>query len=376
MIEPNYLETFLENVQNKSYSDVIEIEARSAEFNKSTSAIKSYRVEDNVAVIDVKGPLLKRVPWILSFLFGIQSMESIGRAFDTALSDKDVDGIFLHVDSPGSEVDGVQTLSDIIYNGRGKKPILSYIDGSGTSGAFWIASAAEQIILADKTTRTGSIGVVGVHKEVSEMAEKMGIGLHVFSAGKFKKIGNQFEKLSKDDIKYINSQFKYLHDLFIEGVEKNLAKTLPQDAKESKVYIGKQAIEAGLANAIMNRDAAMARLQSMIRSKSYTTSKYKRSAQAKGNNMKFKDCSMIDIVREIQATTNLDSLQTLEQDLISEASRRKASAKNWYETQQAESLKESTIKLVAQQRRMILANADFQKRQDEYNLGRQIGQRK
>jgi signal peptide peptidase SppA len=373
-MEPNFLKQFLDNVQSKSYQDILEIEAKSTELSKSTSGIKPYKIENNIAVIGIKGPLLKRVPWVLSLLFGIQSMEQIGAAFNAAIEDSDIDGVFLHVDSPGSEISGVLTLSNTIFAGRGKKPVLSYIDGSGTSGAYWIASAADQIVLSDSTTRNGNIGIIGTHMELSEAAKKAGVGVHVFSAGKFKKIGNQFEKLSKDDIAYINSQFEYLHDVFIKGVERNLGKRLPSDAREAKTFIGQQAISVGLADSIMTKDAAMAKLKSMVNQSSFTTSKSKTSAEAKGtNDMKYKNVGLKEILTEIQSCDDIDQLAKLEQGLVQECQRRKASATDWIQEQNAETLRTNVTSLVSQQYRMILAQTKIEETQRDLELGKAVG---
>jgi signal peptide peptidase SppA len=367
LMESNYLKQFLENIQSQDMSEAIIIEA--SEYNKKISVPKSYRVEDNIAFIDIKGPLLKRVPWVLSLLFGIQSMESIGNAFNAALSDKKIDGIFLYVDSPGSEVSGVQTLSDIIFKGREKKPILSYIDGSGTSGAFWIASSANQIILADETSRVGSVGIIGTHMELSEAAKKAGVGIHVFSAGKFKAVGNRFEKLSEKDIEYINNQFSYLHQIFISGVEKNLGRKLSQEAREARIYIGKQAIEAGLTNAIMNKDKALNRLKSMAGSRSNTTYK---TAKAKDNIM-YANHNLLDFVKLINGIDNLDELRKTEENLHSEIKRRKVKASNWIEQRDVKSLKDSIIKLIDQQRLMIQSTPKAEKVRQERELGQAVG---
>ena len=153
------------------------------------------------------------------------------------MDDKDVTGIFLNIDSPGGTVQGTAQLAETIYKGRGRKPILAFANGSMTSRCLLDRKRADQIILADQTTQTGSIGVVGTHLEYSEQAKQKGIGIHVFSAGKFKKAGNMFEKLSENDIKYIDSQFAYLHNVFIVGVEKNLASRKHfQGCKRSKGF--------------------------------------------------------------------------------------------------------------------------------------------
>ena len=368
-MEPGYLKGFLKYVQSREITNSMKMEA--LETQKSTSQFKPYKTENDIAVIDIKGPLLKRVPWVLSFLFGIQSMESIGAAFNTALDDKDVDGIFLDIDSPGSEVDGVQTLSDTIFKGRGKKPVLSFIDGSGTSGAYWIGGSADYIALADQTTRVGSIGVVGVHQEVSEMAKKEGIGIHIFSSGTFKKAGNPYEKLSSKDIKYIDSQFTYLHNLFIDGVAKNLGiskNKIPSDVKEAKIFIGAQGIKAGLAHGIMNRGQALNKLRSMTRTRSTS---YQSQTKAKDSKM-YENHQLIDFVREITMIKDLDELRETEKQMNAECKRRESAASNWVEERDTKNLKDSVSKLVQQQRLLIHGSSRAQKVRDEMDLGGNI----
>jgi len=365
-MEANYLKQFLENVQVKSYSDV---EAKA--INKSTSVIKPYKNQNGIAEISINGPLMKRVPWVLSFLFGIQSMEIIGNVFNAALNDKDIDAIFLDIDSPGGSVDGTQALADIVYNGRGKKPILAFANGTMASAAYWIGSGADTIVLADSTSRIGSIGTVGVHFQYAEQAKQKGIQIHVFHSGQYKRIGNVFEKLTKKDIEYIDGQFEYLHNIFISGVEKNIGRTLSSDAREARIYIGKQAVDAGLAHGIMNKNKAMRKLKSMIGTHT-STSHSKSKTSTKGNDMKFMNATLLDVVREIQATGDLDSLQALESDLLNEADRREGKASDWIEQREAKGLKDNIVSLVSQRRRMLLAQPKVLERQEEYARGQAI----
>jgi signal peptide peptidase SppA len=364
MCESHALESFLKDLQTRDIPEALRIEAKAFESNQSTARFKPYKVQNGIAEIPIRGVLLKRTSGLLALLFGIKGMHEIGADIETALNDRDVKGIFLDIDSPGGSVSGTQVLADIVFSARGKKPIMSYADGSMCSAAYWVGSGADQIVLADSTTKVGSVGIVGCHLEYSEQAKQKGIGIHVFSSGKFKKSGNMFEKLSKDDITYIDSQFKYLHDVFIKGVERNLGKRLPSDAREAKTFIGQQAISVGLAHGIMNKNQAMARLKSMAGN---SNTKVKNE-----DIMKFQNYSLKDILMEIQSVTDIDELAKLEQGLVAECQRRKASAKNWVEENEAESLKNSVTALVGQRRRMIQAAPKAEKARSEFALGESI----
>jgi len=268
-MESNFLQNFLDSVHSKDIGEALKDEQAIAIIVEpdEDKDKKPYAVDNGIATIKIHGPLMKRASGFFAWLFGIRGMEAIGKDIETALEDKDVKGIMLDIDSPGGSVDGTAALADIVYNARGKKPVMTFADGSITSAAYWIGSGADYIALSDPTTKSGSIGVVGVHQEISEMAKKIGVGIHVFSAGKFKKSGNMFEKLSKEDIKYIDGQFKYLHNLFIEGISKNLGtpkSKIPSDVKEAKVFFGQEGVDAGLADAILTRSEAMSKLRAVI----------------------------------------------------------------------------------------------------------------
>src|SRR5690606_22898690 len=77
----------------------------------------------------------------------------------TALDDPKVKAIILNMDSPGGEANGINELGDMIFAARGKKPIKAYAGGTIASGAYWLGSAAAELVI-DATALVGSIGVV------------------------------------------------------------------------------------------------------------------------------------------------------------------------------------------------------------------------
>jgi ClpP class serine protease len=61
-------------------------------------------------------------------------------------------------------VNGANELAQAIYEARGTKPIVAYVGGSGASAAYWIASAADRIVVSP-TAVLGSIGVQVAYRE-------------------------------------------------------------------------------------------------------------------------------------------------------------------------------------------------------------------
>ena len=78
---------------------------------------------------------------------GGTSTEIFGSWFDEAMADASVDRIILDVDSPGGSVYGISELSRKIHGARGKKPIIAVSNSLMASAAYWIASAADEILM-------------------------------------------------------------------------------------------------------------------------------------------------------------------------------------------------------------------------------------
>lgn len=113
--------------------------------------------EQNIAIIPIRG-MITPTANILSQLFGGTDIASIKVQFLSAISDPEITGIILDIDSPGGLITGVEELASTITSARGTKPIVAYAYGNAASAAYWIACAADQII-AGPTTMLGSIGV-------------------------------------------------------------------------------------------------------------------------------------------------------------------------------------------------------------------------
>jgi ClpP class serine protease len=73
----------------------------------------------------------------------------------SALEIPQITSIILDIDSPGGEVNGVSELASMIFEARGTKPIIAYASGDAASGAYWIASAADEIVVSE-TSALGS----------------------------------------------------------------------------------------------------------------------------------------------------------------------------------------------------------------------------
>lgn len=221
--------------------------------------------EDGIAVIPIQGTISKRMNIFSSFSGGTSSQVAAKQVLD-ALEDPAIKAILLDIDSPGGMVDGTPALADAIYEGRTRKPIVAFCDGMATSGAYWIACAAHEVI-ATGTAQIGHIGVIVTHTFSLVQDHQVGLQKTVFTGGRLKAArGSSDQMLNSDGRAEIQGQVDQIYSMFVEAVARNRGVSLETaygSMAEGRIFIGTKAVEAGLADSIGEKSAALARAREM-----------------------------------------------------------------------------------------------------------------
>lgn len=133
-------------------------EAVATRLGKPLTNAHAASVRDGVALIPVIGPLFRYAD-IFTQISGATSIQTLALDLQTAVDDPAVKAIILEIDSPGGQVAGVSEFAAQIRAANAVKPVTAYISDIGASAAYWIAAAAQEIVVSN-TARLGSIGVV------------------------------------------------------------------------------------------------------------------------------------------------------------------------------------------------------------------------
>ena len=223
---------------------------------------QGYEVRDGAALIPLRGVLGQRMN-LMSNMSGGTSTELFARDVRQALEDPAVRSIVLMVDSPGGSVAGTQSAAEVVRSARGKKPTVAYVEGLMASAAVWIASAADQVVLDSGSAQVGSIGVVATHTDVSKREEALGIKTTEIVAGKYKRAASQYGPLTETGRATIQDQVDYLYGLFVADVAANRGvstEKVLEDMADGRMFIGQQAVDAGLADGISNLETLISTL--------------------------------------------------------------------------------------------------------------------
>ncbi len=182
----------------------------------------------------------------------LTSSSSIGyqdviNALEAADNDSSISVIFLDIDSPGgSVVASKQIVSKII---EVEKPIVSWIGEAGASGGYYIASATDYV-MADEDSITGSIGVISIQPNLTELLEKIGVRMETIKTGELKDIGSPYNEFTEEERSVLQTIIEEAFTSFVNDVktfrEGKLNATLFEDVLDGRILSGRQAKAIGL----------------------------------------------------------------------------------------------------------------------------------
>lgn len=207
--------------------------------------------EDSIAIVYVEGAISTGTGKVSPFGSDEGAFStSIRKALDQAAEDDSVKAVVLRVDSPG----GSATASEIIWHATqrvaAKKPFLVSMGNVAASGGYYVSCGAD-MIFADPTTITGSIGVVGGKIVTTEMWDHVGINWVDNKRGRMADIMSGSSMFSDEQRAKIQGWMNQVYGVFkgrvTQGRENKLAKPLDEIAG-GRVYTGEQALELGLVD--------------------------------------------------------------------------------------------------------------------------------
>jgi signal peptide peptidase SppA len=223
---------------------------------------QGYQVQDGAALIPLRGVMAPRIN-LMSQVSGGTSTELFARDVKAALNDPAAQSIVLLVDSPGGAVGGTMVAASAVMAARGVKPIATYSDGAMASAAYWVGSAADRVYVSSGVDQVGSIGIVASHVDVSQREQALGIKTTEIVAGTFKRIASQHGPLTEPGRQSMQDQVDYLYSLFVNGVAVHRGVSADQvlaDMADGRIFIGQQAVDAGLVDGITSLSDVIAEM--------------------------------------------------------------------------------------------------------------------
>ncbi len=230
-----------------------------------TKYISNYKKEKNkskniIGVISLEGNISsKSSDEFISF-------ESVDEKINKLLDIDNLKGVILKVNSPG----GSALESEKIYQRLKDIKVPLYVSMSDVcaSGGYYISMAADKIF-ANTSTITGSIGVVLIYPEFSELVKKLEINQEFITNG-HKEI-NFFEPLTEDLKIKIIEQMKKTYIEFKDRVinSRKIDGESLEKIAQGKIWIANDAKEIGLIDEVGNFEYCLNSLVKDLKLKDY-----------------------------------------------------------------------------------------------------------
>lgn len=268
-MRPDALENLLAIADRANEVTPEALEAYRAEYAKNG---ERYRIREDVAIIDMAGPLFKKAN-LFQAMSGASSYAVMARDFQAALDNDKVSGILLNMDTPGGTVNGCDELATAIFSARGKKPIVAYVSGQACSAGYWLATAADRVILSE-ASEVGSIGVLLGIVDTKDAEAKSGKRTIEFVSSK---APNKRPDYDTDEGRAVyQRRADNLGELFISTIAKHRgisAETVTKDFGAGGVEIGANAVKLGMADEVGTFETAFAQLTQRGKSRRSTKPK-------------------------------------------------------------------------------------------------------
>jgi protease-4 len=212
------------------------------DFEKSAASSTSH-----TALIEIEGMIADKEP---------ASADNIVGSLRAAFEDKNTKGVILRINSPGGSPVQSGYVADEIRRLRAEKPaikVYAVISDLGASGAYYIASAADQIY-ADKASLVGSIGVTAAGFGFVGTMEKLGVDRRTYTSGEHKAFLDPFQPQKADETAFWQGVLDTTHKQFIASVKQGRGDRLKDkehpELFSGLVWTGEQALPLGLIDGL------------------------------------------------------------------------------------------------------------------------------
>lgn len=238
-------------------SDELRI-TKAAEYRKVSQESLGLNKGEKIAIVYAAGDIVSG-----NSQFGSSGQETIGsdslvKVLKEVRDDNSIKAVVLRVDSPG----GSGLASDMIWKAvealKEKKPVVVSMGDVAASGGYYIAAGANKIV-AEPSTITGSIGVVGGKPVIKGFYDWIGITNEYMLRGTNAGIFRESEKFTDSERAKFQEFLKGTYDDFIGKVAKGRNKdtTYIDTIGQGRVWTGAQGKEKGLVDEYGGLDKAI-----------------------------------------------------------------------------------------------------------------------
>lgn len=181
-----------------------------------------------------------------------------------------VKAVLLVLNTPGGGVSASASIQGELS--KLKVPVVAFCETECASGGVYAMTASSvKFIAVREDTIGGSVGVIAHMVRYNRLLkDKLSVDPETFKSGALKDSGNPTRDMTPEDRAYLQGFVDELAGRFYHLVAKSRPKITAEQWKEIKtarIFLGPRIVEAGLADAVMTREQALAKAKELSGSK-------------------------------------------------------------------------------------------------------------
>jgi ClpP class serine protease len=206
-------------------------------------------VRDGIATIQINGPM-ERTWGFWSWLYGSPTYEMLAVEMQRLRDNSAIRATVLAFDTPGGMVNGCGELAGIIRACDAVKPVYGHVPAECCSAGYYLASATRRVF-ADDAAIVGCIGTCATFIDTTGFEEQLGIEfIEMVSSQTPRKNADPTTEAGRNDWQALLDSLAgiFIRDVAAyRGVDEA---TVLEDFGQGGVFVGQEAIDAGLADAL------------------------------------------------------------------------------------------------------------------------------
>ena len=211
-----------------------------------------------IALVPIKGMVVSEKSPLPS-MRAISSVEIV-QLLREIRRNKRIKALVLEINSPGGAPFPCAEIAEAIKSV--KKPTVAWIREVAASGGYWIASATDSIV-AGSLSLVGSVGVISIRPDFSELLRKIGIDMDTLASGIHKLFSFPFAPLTpeekQEDRQRREEEIRAIQESFLAEVKRKrqLTDEVIKEISSGKTYLGQEAKNLGLVDELGGKEKAL-----------------------------------------------------------------------------------------------------------------------
>lgn len=230
--------------------------------SKAALARKLRPRQPKVGVVSLRGAIVTGRGAVRNPFGGeLAGADVIDEHLRTAMRDDDIKAVVFEVDSPGGSAVGSDFIRRSVLRLReAGKPVVVHMGTVAASGGYYVSMGADEIV-AQASTLTGSIGVVGGKMVTAGLYDKLGLVRESLSFGEAAGLFSDAHEFSADDWDRLNAWLdRVYHDFTtFAAQDRGMAYEDLERLARGRVWTGADALHHGLVDHIGGQGVAVER---------------------------------------------------------------------------------------------------------------------